>query len=260
MSQKNANDFLKVPKALFRDARYNDVPALAKLLYAFLLDRTSLSKANGKAWQDDVGNSFVYFPIKEIMERFGCGHDKAAALLKDLERAKLIRKTLKGRGKPCQIVVWPIYPADADTLKDNCSEIGDSDANKTDFNYTESNNTDSVSMWQRDNVMHIIKHNIGYQSLQGTVSENLLEGILNVIVDTICTPTPSVHIAGQTVPREEVRRRFLALENMDVVYVCDKIASETQDIRSLPKYILARLYEAKHFVDTYYDNWRKRDG
>ena len=38
---------IKVPKALFKNPLYQDISPLAKLLYGFLLDRTSLSYANG---------------------------------------------------------------------------------------------------------------------------------------------------------------------------------------------------------------------
>ncbi len=91
MSKENAwwqtvtFDFIKIPKDLFRMPQYSDLSTLAKLLYGFLLDRTSLSAANGETWTDESGDCFVYFPITEIMERFGCGHDKAAALLQELE-------------------------------------------------------------------------------------------------------------------------------------------------------------------------------
>ena len=100
-------DFIKVPKDLFRMQQYSDLSTLAKLLYGFLLDRTSLSATNGETWTDESGYCFVYFPISEIMERFGCGHDKAAALLQELERAGLITRTLKSRGRPYRIVVQP---------------------------------------------------------------------------------------------------------------------------------------------------------
>lgn len=88
-------DFIKVPKDLFRMPQYSNLSTLAKLLYGFLLDRTSLSAANGESWTDESGDCFVFFPITEIMERFDCGHDKAAALLQELEHTGLITRTLK---------------------------------------------------------------------------------------------------------------------------------------------------------------------
>lgn len=100
-------DFIKVLKDLFRASRYQQLSPLAKLLYAFLLDRTSLSCANGEDWLDDDGNYFIYFPLSEIMERFGCGHNKASAVLFELEQHDLIARYLKGRGRPYRIVVKP---------------------------------------------------------------------------------------------------------------------------------------------------------
>ena len=43
-----------------------DISQTAKLLYALLLDRTTLSQRNG--WQDDQGRTFIVYPIAEIAE------------------------------------------------------------------------------------------------------------------------------------------------------------------------------------------------
>ena len=90
-------DFIKIPKDLFRMPQYSNLSTLAKLLYGFLLDRTSLSAANGETWTDESGDCFVYFPITEIMERFRCGHDKAAALLQELENIQSNPRTRPSR-------------------------------------------------------------------------------------------------------------------------------------------------------------------
>ena len=67
--------------------------------------------------------------------------------------------------------------------------------------------------------MKEVKENLCYDVLLEQVPKNLLDGIVDVIVDTLCTPTPTVRIAGETVPREEVCRRFRALDQMDIYYV-----------------------------------------
>ena len=49
-----------------------------KLLYAFFLDRVSLSIKNG--WIDDQGRVFIYYSIKNICEDLNCGTQKASII------------------------------------------------------------------------------------------------------------------------------------------------------------------------------------
>lgn len=255
-------DFVKVPKDLFRVPQYEKLSALAKLLYGFLLDRTSLSGANGEAWTDDDGENFIYYPITEVMERFQCGHDKAAALLQELERAGLITRTLKGRGRPYRIVVKPfsmtMEKKKPKRKKKQTADLENPDGNKTE-NKTDMNYTDLITPYDRVSVETEIKENISYEVLLEQVPQKLLDGIVDVIVDTICTQSPTVKISGDTIHREEVRRRFRELDQMDIYYVNDSLKKESSEIRYLRGYILSRLYEAKNLSDVYYEKWVEQD-
>ena len=255
-------DFVKVPKDLFRVPQYEKLSALAKLLYGFLLDRTSLSGTNGEAWTDDDGENFIYYPITEVMERFQCGHDKAAALLQELERAGLITRTLKGRGRPYRIVVKPFSMTTEKKKpkrkKKQTADLENPDGNKTE-NKTDMNYTDLITPFDRVSVEIEIKENISYEVLLEQVPQKLLDGIVDVIVDTICTQSPTVKISGDTIPREEVRRRFRELDQMDIYYVNDSLKKESNEIRYLRGYILSRLYEAKNLSDVYYEKWVEQD-
>ena len=52
-NQSEQFTFYKVPKQLFVDEEFHNISAEAKLLYGILLDRMSLSSANG--WRDEEG-------------------------------------------------------------------------------------------------------------------------------------------------------------------------------------------------------------
>lgn len=253
---------IKVPKALFNNPLYQDISPLAKLLYGFLLDRTSLSYANGEDWLNENGEAFVYYPITEIMERFGCGHDKAASLLQELERSGLISRTLKGRGRPYRIVVklFAMSPEDQKSTARNfrTADLENPDRNKPE-NKPDRNHPDPITAAGRASVEMQIMENISYEVLLEQVPQRLLDGIVDVIVDTLCTRSPTVSISGATVPRSEVHRRFLELDQMDICYVHDQLKKETQEIRYLRSYILARLYEAKNLSDIFYSRWADRD-
>ena len=72
---------------------FAELSADAKLLYAFFLDRVSLSIKNG--WIDDKGRVFIYYSVKRVCKDLNCGTQKACKLLDELGR----REHLNERGK-----------------------------------------------------------------------------------------------------------------------------------------------------------------
>ena len=108
ISEQNTGEFTfyRVPKALIDNARYRGVSSDAKLLYALLLDRLSLSLRNG--WQDEQGRVYIYYPADEIMSTLNCQSEKASKLLAELDSKKgigLIDRVRQGQGKPTIIYV-----------------------------------------------------------------------------------------------------------------------------------------------------------
>ena len=80
--------FYRVPKALVKADLFQKMSGDAKLLYAVLLDRMSLSIKNG--WQDKHGNAYIICTIEEVMDSIHCARQKAVKLLDELELVKLI--------------------------------------------------------------------------------------------------------------------------------------------------------------------------
>ena len=56
---------------MFRTCTSSD----AKILYALMLDRVSLSIKNDRI--DDQGRVYIFFSVKDVMEQVGCGKNKA---------------------------------------------------------------------------------------------------------------------------------------------------------------------------------------
>lgn len=255
---------IKIPKALFQNSKYANISPLAIMLYGFLLDRTSLSYASGKQWQDDTGNFFVYFPLSEISERLSCGHDKATAILKELVESGLIRRTRQKPGSPYKITVLPFnsYPEKSDTPQrsnrkskagsQSSDFYGKSAGNKTEDNNPDMNKPDLTYKDQREDVEAQIKQNIYYDILKQDLPVIQLDGIISLMVDTICTTGKTVKISGESKSREEVCRRFLSLNDIHIRYVFDRMKEETNIVQHPRGYLLARLYEAEKIMDTYY--------
>ena len=98
--------FFRIPSQLVSHPLFKRLSADSKLLYGMLLNRMSLSAKNG--WQDDAGQVYIYFTVKEVCEAIGCGRNKAIRLLAELDASKgigLIERVKQGQGKPDRIFV-----------------------------------------------------------------------------------------------------------------------------------------------------------
>ena len=120
--------FFKLPKALFTEEKYIPMSAEAKVLYAFLLDRLSLSLAN--EWFDKNGNAFIIYTLKEIQEAFHTSRPSAIKRLDELEAADLLRRSQSGIGRASKIYLKKlvIEPKEEDTdPSDDTEESGPED-------------------------------------------------------------------------------------------------------------------------------------
>ena len=91
--------FYRMPKALFD----GELSLEAATLYGLMLDRVGLSAKNG--WMDSLGRVFIYFVQKDVQKLLRCGHNRATAFMRELERFGLIERKRQGLGKPAMIYV-----------------------------------------------------------------------------------------------------------------------------------------------------------
>ena len=80
-----------------------DLTQTAKLLYALLLDRATLSQANG--WLDESGRIYLVFPIEKIAAALDRSSMTVKTALSELEDAGLIERHRTGFSKPNRIYV-----------------------------------------------------------------------------------------------------------------------------------------------------------
>lgn len=84
--------FFKIPKILYTDSIFKILSSDAKVLYAILLDRMSLSMKNG--WLDEENKVFIIFTIDEIEETMNIGRNKAINIMKEIQDFGLIEHNL----------------------------------------------------------------------------------------------------------------------------------------------------------------------
>ena len=71
---EKAVSFTRLPNFLFEAPTFTPLPNEAKLLYAFILRRTELSRKNG--WADEYGRIYLYYPICEVVALLHCGRQR----------------------------------------------------------------------------------------------------------------------------------------------------------------------------------------
>ena len=91
--------FLPYPRFMLK----MDVSQTAKLLYALLLDRSTLSQKNG--WQDSGGRTYIVYPIAEIAEILDKSTMTIQNALRELDAAGLLVRERRGFSAPNRLYV-----------------------------------------------------------------------------------------------------------------------------------------------------------
>lgn len=279
--------FYRVPKVLFTDERFWNISTDAKLLYGILLDRMNLSAKNG--WMDEAGRVYIIFTIDEIKGSIGCAEKKAVKLLDELERkCGLIERKRQGLGKPNLIYVKNFVDNSVDnhvegqflncqndnsgTVKNTTLELSKAQGNNTDTIYTDYSDTDPFlssdfqgreieGMTLREQYRLYFVEQLEYEILKTRhpYDIDILEEILELIVDTVCTNRKMIRIASDDKPAEVVKSRFMKLNSEHISFVLDCLKENTTNVRNMRQYLLAAIYNAPLTIGCYYDSKARHD-
>ena len=91
--------YLPYPRFLLK----MEISQTAKLLYALLLDRSTLSQKN--KWLDDEGRIYIIYPIAEIAEILDKGSTTIKGALNELDTAGLLERERGGFSAPNRLYV-----------------------------------------------------------------------------------------------------------------------------------------------------------
>lgn len=192
----------------------------------------NLSAKNG--WLDEYGRVYIIFTVDEIRESLCCGNKKAISLLDELEnKVHLIERKRQGLGKPNLIYVKNFCSVDflveRNFLKCQNDTSGDVKTTPADVSKAHSNNTESIDTdsfffsdwdgWEIDELKDRADYeqyfreqfNMEFLLQQYPYEEDVVNEILNLVVDTVCSKRKNIRIASDDKPLEVVKsRRFIA--------------------------------------------------
>ena len=104
-----AASYVPLPRFLLQDETLWEISNDAKVLYALLLDRASISRQNGYIEPD--GTIRLYFTVEQAQAKLHRSRQSATRIFRELEHSGLIVRRKQGLGKPALITLN--YPADA---------------------------------------------------------------------------------------------------------------------------------------------------
>lgn len=267
--------FYRIPKAFFTEPALCEISLEAKLLYGLMLDRLALSARNG--WVDDANRVFIYYTVDSIMADLNCSNKKAVKLLNELDSEYgLIERKRQGQGKPTRI-----YVKNFSTLLQNrhfqkCQnytsksvettslDMSERHSNKTEINNTEFNKInpiyppvngdgdDGLDEYKRYRDYFLDQLEFDVLLANHPYDGEVLNEILELLVETVCSKRKYLHICSEDKPTEVVKSRLMKLTSEHIEYVLDCLKANTTKVKNIKRYLLATLYNASFTISSYY--------
>lgn len=180
------------------------------------------------------------------------------------------KNTLPEQEKPIRENPVLDIPAQAEPIQENTAQLNTNKSNIKELN-TDISNTYPIKSYQKEpepakeksdrigydeveTYRQIIKENIDYDvlSLNRNRDAAMLDEIVDLMTETVCTQKSNLVIAGDTYPAAIVKSKLLKLTSEHIEYVIDCMRENTSDIRNIKKYLLAALFNAPSTIDSYY--------
>ena len=102
--------------------------------------------------------------------------------------------------------------------------------------------------------MNLIRDNLEIDLLMENhpYDRETLEGIFELVVETVVSQNDSIVIASSRYPAELVRSKLLKLNSSHIEYVLACFNANTTKVRNIKKYLLATLFNAPTTIGGYY--------
>ena len=158
-------------------------------------------------------------------------------------------------------------------LENRSSNFVKTEVNNNDFNNNKNNNTDfsdnyPISSYQhrerpkkrdvkdeireREEYRTLICENIEYEYLAKSYGESDATGIVNIMVDAVCSKKDYLVIKSQEIPQAVVKSVLLKLDYSHVEYVLDCMKKNQTKVHNIDSYLLTSLYNSLSTMDHYY--------
>ena len=238
--------YYQIPQELFVNEKYkNKLNSDSKILYAFLLDRLSLSQKNH--WIDEDNNVYLIFTREEVQEKLNLSDKTVTKSFKILMEVNLVQEKRQGLGKPNLIYVGKINHSDSENLrflnrKNYDSGIGESTALDSEnlrginTNNIKPNiiNTDSINPKSDDELLEIREK----CKLNEFTKDEIL--ILEDVIDTLYYKD-NLKVGNITVNHLKILDKLKMIVKDNLVQLLD-ILKNIPNIQNAKNYLMICLY------------------
>ncbi len=208
------------------------------------------------------------------MDSISCSRGSVVKFMRELERIGLIERKKRGQGLADYIYVKKFIDTESVPVRNpehKDSEICTSAVSKNklkDFQNSEPNNTDinKIDISYTDSIHHsrseyeeMVKENIEYDILKSDFKDDWLDNIVEIMLDVLCSDSKTIRINSSNVPIEQVRERYLSINDMHIRYIDDAFRKHNSEVRNVRAFFITAIYNAPVTMDAFYDAWVKSD-
>ncbi len=136
----------------------------------------------------------------------------------------------------------------------NTNQVITNERNNSLRNYQSINLDGMDRMDEREQYRELIRDNleIDIRSQDRHYDLDRVNEIVEIMLDAVCSTSPTIRINGEDMPQPVVKSRFLKLDSGHIDYVLQAMNDCPSDIRNIRAYLLTALYNASLTIDNYY--------
>lgn len=136
----------------------------------------------------------------------------------------------------------------------NTNQVINNQRNNNLSNYQSINLDGMDGMDEREQYRELIRDNleIDIRSQDRGYDLDRVNEIVEIMLDAVCSTSPTIRINGEDMPQPVVKSRFLKLDSGHIDYVLLAMKDCPSDIRNIRAYLLTALYNASLTIDNYY--------
>lgn len=136
----------------------------------------------------------------------------------------------------------------------NTNQVITNERNNSLNNYQSINLDGMDRMDEREQYRELIRDNleIDIRSQDRHYDLDRVNEIVEIMLDAVCSTSPTIRINGEDMPQPVVKSRFLKLDSGHIDYVLQAMNDCPSDIRNIRAYLLTALYNASLTIDNYY--------
>ena len=249
------NKYYQIPQELFINSLYKEkLNSDSKILYAFLLDRLSLSQKNH--WFDKEGRVYLIFTREEVQKKLCLSEKTVTKAFKQLNDVNLIAEKRQGLGKPNLIYVGKIQHENIKNFVDmenlqvlNSKNYGSAEVENTilDMENLPTINTNNIKM----NIINT--ESINPQSNERSISLNEVkekcklneftkeeQSILEDVIDRLYY-ADNLKVGNVIITNSKILSKIYLINKNNLIQLLD-IARNNNSIKNITNYLMICLY------------------